>query len=915
MSSGCSLSNQYLVSSVMHSIAASPGPLQSTDTCRRPPFVAYDAVLTALTASTPKATIIVGEPGLGKSRVLDEARTHQVIGSCIRVSCVYIARHLSYEPIVCLGRQLCSAGLTEPQRLTRLKEASEQDRLLYGLEVLEQAADRAQLTIQFDDLHWTDNTTLAALQFYVDRLQDLPICWHIASRPRVDAVDEIVRRMVQSGLARCLCLPGFSADDIFELAHSSGHADFDRGAAIWVRDQTKGNPFFANLLLEEGSYRQRSVSNSTRRVLAAKVHSASKAGVKILHYLAVDNAPLPSPVLARLMNSSDAQVRSHLHELLEAQIVEVVDGEYGFRHALQRDAVYNALAREEATALHLELAATSSTLTQTIGHLVAAGDSQAAQPLLVRLGWDNLEKKHPTDALAAFQRVLDGSPCELQLKTEALGGLSAALYALNKPRQASDALRSFEAGAESLPVRRRICTRAKIVECAYFNIGDAAVLVTANKALREAQVDAKDLIPMISFTLGEHYLSRQRLANAKKIVENGLSYSSGSSSPDSIKLRSLLGRILGQMGDRSGIEVLKAAIEDATAVNLAEVRALACLRMFGLCQLSGDFVAAEYWSRDGLETQGPRSKDLEAQLQLALSMSLSEVGRIREALSLAHSLEKSQAPDWQEYPLLVFQQAYCYTLLGEFRSAETSLSKITSETALPTALVSYTRGFIAEGEYNYNDAFACYECVSEQSNYFVAVNAMRGAVRVAWALRDRSKGKLAIARFEKFHSLTGCGTNRHCVEALGYWQLLTGSTAEGCQNLLDAAKTNGVYRRAHLWLDVAAARHDRSLFLEAINLLDTIEAHYAADGARRTARSIGFHAGRKHQSHEGLTDREWEVAHLIAAGLTNNKIADRLQVTPRTVEYHISNILHKTKLRSRIEIAARMSAGRPLIEP
>ena len=53
-----------------------------------------------------------------------------------------------------------------------------------------------------------------------------------------------------------------------------------------------------------------------------------------------------------------------------------------------------------------------------------------------------------------------------------------------------------------------------------------------------------------------------------------------------------------------------------------------------------------------------------------------------------------------------------------------------------------------------------------------------------------------------------------------------------------------------------------------------------------------------------LTARELEVATLVADGLTNQEIAGRLSVAPRTAETHLENIRQKLGFRSRAQIAA-----------
>jgi DNA-binding CsgD family transcriptional regulator len=53
-----------------------------------------------------------------------------------------------------------------------------------------------------------------------------------------------------------------------------------------------------------------------------------------------------------------------------------------------------------------------------------------------------------------------------------------------------------------------------------------------------------------------------------------------------------------------------------------------------------------------------------------------------------------------------------------------------------------------------------------------------------------------------------------------------------------------------------------------------------------------------------LTTREREVAALLAEGLTNGQLAERLFISPKTAAVHVSNILAKLGLASRAEIAA-----------
>lgn len=53
---------------------------------------------------------------------------------------------------------------------------------------------------------------------------------------------------------------------------------------------------------------------------------------------------------------------------------------------------------------------------------------------------------------------------------------------------------------------------------------------------------------------------------------------------------------------------------------------------------------------------------------------------------------------------------------------------------------------------------------------------------------------------------------------------------------------------------------------------------------------------------QGLSNRESEVAALVATGLSNKEVADRLFVTEKTVKFHLTNIYKKMNIRSRTQL-------------
>jgi DNA-binding NarL/FixJ family response regulator len=61
-------------------------------------------------------------------------------------------------------------------------------------------------------------------------------------------------------------------------------------------------------------------------------------------------------------------------------------------------------------------------------------------------------------------------------------------------------------------------------------------------------------------------------------------------------------------------------------------------------------------------------------------------------------------------------------------------------------------------------------------------------------------------------------------------------------------------------------------------------------------------AGGESQTPGPLSDRELQILELVAGGLTNQEIAEKLEISKRTVDNHISNILTKTSTGNRVAL-------------
>ena len=144
--------------------------------------------------------------------------------------------------------------------------------------------------------------------------------------------------------------------------------------------------------------------------------------------------------------------------------------------------------------------------------------------------------------------------------------------------------------------------------------------------------------------------------------------------------------------------------------------------------------------------------------------------------------------------------------------------------------------------------------------------------RLAWLLGDRARARAHLA------DALACAEAVHDLPHTGWAHLELARTAD---------RPGGAEARAHL--DAASALAARLGMAPLV----------AACAALATVTSRG-----------PLSPRETEVATLVADGLTNRGIAERLHLSERTVENHVSSIMRRTGLTSRAGVAA-LVVGRP----
>ncbi|TCM50256.1 LuxR C-terminal-related transcriptional regulator [Kribbella sp. VKM Ac-2568] len=192
-----------------------------------------------------------------------------------------------------------------------------------------------------------------------------------------------------------------------------------------------------------------------------------------------------------------------------------------------------------------------------------------------------------------------------------------------------------------------------------------------------------------------------------------------------------------------------------------------------------------------------------------------------------------------------------------------------------------------------------------QGNHDEAVKGLTQAIRLAQAFND----VLGAINSLELLCWTTAASGRHerAAELLGVankvWSLVGGHRLLGSLKMIDA--------------------HD-ACERDVLNALGS--SRYQAAFDRGTAASVEFHqamvyaVGREADAdgavaparpgRGSLSEREYEVAELVAQGLTNKEIALRLVISRRTAESHVVHILDKLGFNSRSQIATWLTSRR-----
>jgi DNA-binding CsgD family transcriptional regulator len=218
----------------------------------------------------------------------------------------------------------------------------------------------------------------------------------------------------------------------------------------------------------------------------------------------------------------------------------------------------------------------------------------------------------------------------------------------------------------------------------------------------------------------------------------------------------------------------------------------------------------------------------------------------------------------------------------------------------------------------YDDALAAARQASEQAPVGPAMRALPELVEAAARAGDPRTARDALARLAEWTQAGGTDWGLG-IEARSRALLAGGEAAERLYQeaiaRLGRAPIRAELARAHLlygeWLRRQRRRTDaRAQLRTACQMLDEIGMEAFAERARRELRATGATARRRAVAERvELTSQEAQIARLAAGGLSNPEIGTRLFLSPRTVQYHLGKVFTKLGITSRMELGRALSGS------
>jgi DNA-binding CsgD family transcriptional regulator len=846
-------------------------------------WAVLDAALHA-SRTVGRVIVVAGEAGIGKTALVAAACAAAAPRRALWGACDPLITPRPLGPLWDVAREVGGP------LLAALTDAAPREELLARM--LEELAAGGSSMLVVEDLHWSDDATLDLVALLARRIVHGRGCLILTCRDDGLGERPELRRLLaalpRDGTARLEPAP-LSERAVALLAARARRAPAD------LHTLTGGNPFFVTeaLAAPDGA-----VPGSVRDAVAARVAALGEDARAVVELVAVIPGAMEPGLLAETVGAGAAAIDA----CIAAGILVLHEDALAFRHDLARRAVEDGIAPLRRRHLHALVLGALETAghadpARLVHHARSAGDRRAIRRLAPVAARGAAAAGGHRQALEQWEAALaacdDGPAAE---RAEALEGVAIEAYLCGRHERALAARRDLLALHERAGDARRAGDDLRWLSRILWWTGEGQEAEqTGDRAIAalEAFPDSRELALALSgrsqlamlaardadaVVLGERAVALGRRIGDRETVAHGLTNVGTAliGTADHDRGRALL--------EEAHALALAAGLDDHAARALVNLGTATLMRRRDLVGAAADLDRALAFVR---------SRDLDGYTQYVLGVR-ANLFVLRGAWPAAEadaraSLALGEQPGVSLCPALI-ALGRLQARRGE-REAQATLEEAWGRALLAGELqrLAPTAAARAERAWLDGDLEGCAAAVDDA--YAVAT-----AHPNPWSLGELAFWRSRAGRLQEPPSAVAEPFARSLA---GDWR---GAAA--------------AWTAAGMPYEAADARCDANepdAWLAALAAFDELGAARAASRLRRKLRGAGVRRiprGPRAATRDGLaglTPRQVDVVRLMAAGATNAEIAERLVITPKTVDHHVSAVLSRLGLASRREAAAALA--------
>ena len=839
----------------------------------------HECVLSA-DAGEGRLVVVSGEAGVGKTALAREFRN--TLGSDCTVlwsHCDPLHTPRALGPVLDLAH---AAGGS----LAELVDADDRHRLFAAF--LEAWSGPTTTIAVIDDLQWADAATLDFLSFIGRRLEMtrcVLVVTHRSELGREHPLRGVLADLATGTGVRRIFLTPLSEGAVGELAAST------RWDASELHRLSGGVPFVVSELLTAEPGAMTSVHDS----VLARIDRLDPDAREILDAAALLSDGAPTAVLATAFGDRERDIEA----CVDVGLL-VHDGHrVAFRHELARQVVDSAITPTRRARLHNRI----------LGGLLAAGDvdpavcahhaEQAGDPGAVLQYAPAAARRAAAlgahrEAAAQYERALRfaggvASADRASLLDEYTDELLVVNRITDALEASTDALSSWRAAGDTAGMGASLCRRVRVLEA--LSDPDAALAAAWTAIELLEQHGESSALAWAHATLAWVYLMREERNECVAAAWVGLDMAEKVGTEETIiHLLASLGRIQLCICDESGWDSLNASLRRARAAGFDEPAGRALSYMVAYHTNDHHPALALTLAKDVLDFTASRGLESHHRyVRFLAGASLLDAGRYDEAIESARSLAAETDPSdpFVVRPLL-------------------ALAQVAARRGEPLARQMFDD--IVERARRWDDPWIyAFVSLSLSEAVWLWGDLPRAAAEARTGLDCLGdvgdtwwRGELALRLFRS----DGTRWPRDWVADPYLWQMdgdLERAAAfwrdHGCPyeeaDALGDSDHEDDLRRAFGILDGLGARPRQLMVVQKLRELGVKNLPRSSRAATKA-------------NPAGLTAREVEVASCLVEHLTNDEIAARLYISPKTVDHHVSSVLSKLGVSSRREAARRV---------